>query len=194
MKKIIIFFLFTLLVISCKDKYNSNLDKMTSDSKQYIEDFYFKRNETLNILEFKPIRYDSINESHIDSVRLLNNVKLIEYYLTMSEKSGDIARLSQQQALLYSEADFGSTLVNIQKDDAKKALKESRLYLDSASQVIKQDSIIRHKLSNLKDTKTIYQYFFFIKATVKSRSGDTENIMDTISIYFNPDLTIRRTL
>ena len=80
MKKYLLLALIALMAVACTSQYERNLQKMERIIKKQIEDEAFKNNMKVELLEFKVVSYDTINENVLDTFRMITNQSKIDFY------------------------------------------------------------------------------------------------------------------
>lgn len=188
MKKITLILVTIILIVSCKDKTASNLETMKKEFETYIKDRAFADNGEVEIFQLDAISYDTISENYIDTLKLYSITLKINRFEKLVERKMELAKLKGQETRLI--ASLGDkTLVDIGKEDVRKYGDEAIEYLDSIQVYAETDSLIREKIKSRNNPKDFYEAKFFIKATAKV-NGKSENILDTLNVYFNDQLKI----
>jgi hypothetical protein len=183
--------LLILSLTSCVDKREQNLKKMELEFRQKLNDFAFKENATIKILQLKVLGYDTVSESILDSVTL-------HFYNQQFEKYKEKADLAIQSAKLQSQlwrlsASIGSNVsTDIAKEELDDDIKKAKQYQDSMINYAKLDSILNAKL-NTHTYNKIYKTKIFLKAVFKENDKE-ENFIDTINMFYSRDFKMMNSL
>jgi hypothetical protein len=171
------------MLFSCKSTEEQNIIQMETSVKQYFNDFAFKENTKLQILELKNYGYSTISENTIDSAKISVVLEKIKHFESMMESQLEIQK-SKSQQLKLAVSLGNKTLTDIYNEDVQKAFKELSKYNDSAKRYAKIDSTIRHRIETRKNSEAFYKAKFFIKATA-TKDGKSENMLDTLHLFFD---------
>jgi hypothetical protein len=178
-----------VMAVSCKNEYESNLQKMELAAKKYVEDVAFKSNATIDFLEFKAVSYEPVDENHIDTLISLQLVDKVLSYHKKMRQSTERMKNSRDLIKIYASIDRSIAL-----DEYKEWQVDStraRLYMDSAAMCLSKDTAIRERIKSRVNPKVFYSATFFIKATSKNnKSGASENYMDSIHMYFDENINV----
>lgn len=187
-KYIVLFFV--LLFYGCKDKKQQNSELMEQSFRKYLFDNAFSNNSKLDIFELNSLGYDTLNENFIDTLKIIDAKKQINKFDQLANLNIDIIKKNLQLAKLYMS--LGSETLSIQyKDNAKDYANKSQEYLDSMAHYIEVDSLIRKKINERTNPEIIFRSKYFLKATF-SKDSVSQNILDTLFIYFDKNLKIIR--
>jgi hypothetical protein len=187
-KYIVLFFV--LLFYGCKDKKQQNSELMEQSFRKDLFDIAFSNNSKLEIFELNSLGYDTLNENFIDTLKIIEAKEQINKFDQLANANIDIIKSNLQLAKLYLS--LGSETLSIQyKDNAKDYANKSQDYLDSMAHYIKVDSLIRKKINERKNPEIIFRSKYFLKATF-SKDSVSQNILDTLFIYFDKNLKIIR--
>jgi len=170
------------MLFSCKSSEERNITQMETSVKKYYNDFAFKENTKLEILELKNYGYSTVSENTIDSAKILAVSGKIEQFVSMMESQLEMME-SKGQQLKLAVSIGDKTLTDIYNEDVQKAFKELSKYNDCVKKYRKIDSTIRHRIETRKNTEACYKAKFFIKATA-TKDGKSENMLDTIHLFF----------
>lgn len=192
MKNIVFAFLFLCIFVSCKSEYERNLEKMKETCQSYLENKAFKKNQSVDFLEFTPIEYTIKDENYVDTIKSNRCYKKIEYYAKSASHQMELLKSKVKQVkLYYSTLGYDHSISEMERENAKDIDKKRMEYVDSMKYYITQDSLIQLRITNRKSPKPIYLYEGYIKATTKDNNSDwTENVADTILFLFDNDLNI----
>jgi hypothetical protein len=164
------------------------LNKMKESAEGRIRDYAFKENMTLSLLEMKAIDYDTISENHLDTLRILKCTEKMDNFKKLFDSNMELVRINMEQAKLSGM--IGSkTLLNMEKEEAQKYLKEAEKCRDSILYYHILDSLTRIKITNRKEQRNFYKTRIFIKATLE-KGKDKNNILDTVFYIFDQNLNI----
>lgn len=179
-----------LPILSCSNRYEKNLQQMTSNVKQMLLDEAFKNNKKLNILEIKVLRYDTISENYVDSIRLKAIGFQFNYYNNVIQSTLKLAKLKQQQAYLYNELNI-KDIAKMNLDESNADVEKAKVLSDTLKLFALQDSLIRVKIMNRVNPKIFFKAKAFIKAT-ESDDKESKNTLDTLYYIFDKDLIIKK--
>lgn len=145
MKKIFTLFLILISLNSCKNINEKNIIEAT---RQNTEDYYFKNNYKINIIDHKLINYKELNSDQTDSIiKLLVEAKLINTAVKLSDRNVNDFYLM----------DVNSQISFI--DDAGKAL-EYKEYVQNIKKNMGQNT---------------YECHFYSKFITSDQSGNNES-------------------
>jgi hypothetical protein len=176
------------ILFSCKSTEERNITQMEKSVKKYFNDFAFKENTKLEILELKNYGYSNVSENAIDSAKILAVSAKIKQFESMMESQLEIQK-SKSQQLKLAVSLGNKTLTNIYNEDVQEAFKELSNYNDSVKKYLKIDSIITHRIETRKNTEAFYKAKFFIKATA-TKDGKSENMLDTLQLFFDKSFNL----
>ena len=184
MKNILIL-LSIIVLVGCKSKYEKNLSIMEANYKQSLIDDAFRNNQKLTIFTLKAIRYDTINENSIDTIRLIrlslrrnNLIDLVVSQTNSLETEKDIMNLTDDPVLH-----------SFYREKIKESLKESQPQVDTIEMLKLKDSIIKQRILSKRNHVRYFRLKIFEKSTLK-KDTISENCMDTIFIYFDKNLKL----
>lgn len=182
-----------ILASSCsneqKDKDNTEL--FTAKIKQDISDQAFKNNAKVDILDFKFIKYETIDENKYDTVKLIHYQEMMRAALKDMKVYRKKISLEKEKQELYNEIDSDGSLGNSSGREIEELKEKLRAMGDSAQQYIKKDSLLAIEISNRKSPKLVYKAKVFLKA-VSTYMGEKNNFMDTAYYYFDEKLNLKR--
>lgn len=190
MKKLLIIILAAIIAVSCTDKYQSNLNMMGASVKQFIEDNAFKENGKVVFYDFSAISYDTIPSLYIDtlnSIKLSEKLEKLEQY---QEALSELVRKETDLMKLYGSLGMGE-LTEMKRGDALENIEKMKKIVAMKGEIYDEDSIVRAKLANTKESEDIYRLTAFIKATFYV-GNDSVNNMDTLHYFFNKELEMIR--
>ena len=184
MKKYLLLALIALMAVACTSQYERNLQKMERIIKKQIEDEAFKNNMKVELLEFKVVSYDTINENVLDTFRMITK---IDFY---AERHRELLKEAKDK---YYMAGLASSLnapdmAKHDFDEAEDLAAEVRKIADSLVKYIQIDSTLRAKIESRKSSSELYRMKAFIKATITAKDGSTNNVMDSIYYIFDENL------
>nr|DAP95363.1 MAG TPA: Protein involved in gliding motility 9 Secretion System Type.5A [Caudoviricetes sp.] len=187
MKKYLLLALIALMAVACTSQYERNLQKMERIIKKQIEDEAFKNNMKVELLEFKVVSYDTINENVLDTFRMITNQSKIDFY---AERHRELLKEAKDK---YYMAGLASSLnapdmAKHDFDEAEDLAAEVRKIADSLVKYIQIDSTLRAKIESRKSSSELYRMKAFIKATITAKDGSTNNVMDSIYYIFDENL------
>lgn len=187
MKKYLLLALIALMAVACTSQYERNLQKMERIIKKQIEDEAFKNNMKVELLEFKVVSYDTINENVLDTFRMITNQSKIDFY---AERHRELLKEVKDK---YYMAGLASSLnapdmAKHDFDEAEDLAAEVRKIADSLVKYIQIDSTLRAKIESRKSSSELYRMKAFIKATITAKDGSTNNVMDSIYYIFDENL------
>ena len=187
MKKYLLLALIALVAAACTSQYERNLQKMERTIKKQIEDEAFKNNTKVELLEFKVVSYDTINENVLDTFRMITNQSKIDFY---AERHRELLKEAKDK---YYMAGLASSLnapdmAKHDFDEAEDLAAEVRKIADSLVKYIQIDSTLRAKIESRKSSSELYRMKAFIKATITAKDGSTNNVMDSIYYIFDKNL------
>ena len=126
MKKLV---LLSFLFCSCKNEKEKQILSINTAFKKQIVNHAFKNNYSINILELKLLKLDTINENFIDTIHLRSNNKKIQKFSELSESVLAKCKSETKLAQLYSNL-RSITLFNYYRDKARESLAEALSYKD----------------------------------------------------------------
>ena len=177
--------LLLLLLTGCKSQEEKTTEYLDQAVRQYFEDYAFKANKKLTLLEITGLRYRLINRSMADTMALEAVAQKEDHYLSMMNHTLKEARLYLNQQILHSDMDMDD-LAEMDGISVNEKLKENQLQEKEAARYHSYDSLIRIRLKRAKaEPPTIYRVKYHIKATI----GD-ENVMDTLTMLFDKQYRI----
>ena len=187
MKKYLLLALIALMAVACTSQYERNLQKMERTIKKQIEDEAFKNNTKVELLEFKVVSYDTINENVLDTFRMITNQSKIDFY---AERHRELLKEAKDK---YYMAGLASSLnapdmAKHDFDEAEDLAAEVRKIADSLVKYVQIDSTLRAKIESRKSSSELYRMKAFIKATITAKDGSTNNVMDSIYYIFDKNL------
>lgn len=166
--KNVLFILMVLLVGSCttSSKEDKMMATMATKTKAFYEDYTFKKNQTIDWLEFEPVRVKTVDENFLDEVLRADLLEVLELR-------------TESVKLLMESVELGMTSAI---PDLEKALEKLR-------DVAREDSIIVLRIEERVDPKNVYMLQTFVKASIKDSKGNIEyNVLDTIMSFFDENL------
>lgn len=165
-----------LFVLSSCNQYNSKLEQMGKVAKQALLDFAFDENGDITFYEYKPIKYDSINENILDSFLLEQYLSKALYYHELFDTE-------------YKNFDLETKKIDLDINHIEEIKQEMRRYHDSLNFYRMKNSSLEKQIKLRETPKTIYRLHVYIKASAK-HNGIIENTRDTITFLLNDSLQI----
>jgi hypothetical protein len=193
MKAILFLTLATLLLISCSNEREDNLNKMKEIFSKYISDNTFRENVDLNVLEFRAISYETVSENTLDTVRWISILdrgnhfgELLKLEEDLLRKNMDMANLNHKLAGTGDVTDYEFAT---NRADIQKSMNDIQATKDSIQYYLEYAKNIENTIKNRKSPKAIYWAKLFLKAT-STKNGEKTNIMDTIRPFFTLDIKL----
>ncbi|RKD12489.1 hypothetical protein BCY91_12660 [Pelobium manganitolerans] len=190
MKQLLLFIIIGTLIYGCQSKQERDIEKMNSQVKKEIQDRAFKMNATVEFLDFKFVKCDTIDENDLlESKASRFQEKAISFYKQGSNEL-DFANLSQRKMLQYRDLGW-SSLYYSEKQDFNDYMKKAQEAKDSADFYQTKDSLIQLKIKANHNPKNIFETSFFVKARLHTKQN-TENLLDTLYFHFDENHKILR--
>jgi hypothetical protein len=178
------------VAVSCKNEYESNLQKMELAAKKYVEDMAFKNNATIDFLEFKAVSCDTVDENHIDTLLLIKLADMTDRYMKLNKLYIDRAKNNMDLLKIYASLEMRDVALD-QYKEVESGMETVQLYRDSVEMCLSMDTMIRERIKSRINPKVFYRTTLFIKATSKNnKSGASENYMDNRQMYFDEKINI----
>jgi len=180
-----------ILASSCSNEQKDNTQLFTAKIKQEISDQAFKNNVQVDILDFKFIKYETIDENKYDTVKLIHYQDMMQAALKDMKVYSKKISLEKEKQELYNEIDSDGSLGSSSGRDIEELKEKLRAIGDTAQQYIKKDSLLEIEISNRKSPKLVYKAKVFLKA-VSTYKGEKNNFMDTAYYYFDEKMNLKR--
>nr|DAY24079.1 MAG TPA: hypothetical protein [Caudoviricetes sp.] len=186
--KYIILSIMSILLTSCKNGYEKNIDIMSGKVKSYINDMAFKDNLKVEFHSFTPIGYDTIDENIIDKIKAAKYIETAEYFLKKQKEQLSIIKKESQEATLYNNIGM-KDLRDMSINNAQEANKKLQEYGDSLSYYTDMAKKLDTLIDNRKNPNTIFEFKVFLKTSFVKQNGENAfNILDTLYYVFDKDL------
>ncbi|WP_410222180.1 hypothetical protein [Pedobacter sp.] len=187
MKKIIYLFMLVSLY-SCKDQKTKDIEKMQASVDKALKDAIFKQNLEADIKEFSVVKVDTLDENRLDSLRMFNNQKRIDYFIEESNRyialmKNELSQMELQQSIGMTEG------VNISKRDFEEHKNKATMLSDSVGYYQNINDSIEKRIQARKNPKTIYELKMFVKMILK-KGKETENVLDTTYHHFDENINL----
>lgn len=173
-------YLLSLLFTSCQSDTERNTQKLTDAIRERFENFAFKENRKVSLLQISDVRYTMVGQNHIDTLILMDCIQRQDKYLELFNDNIKLVKNYQEMTRLAGELG-NQTMVDCYKDSAGDYLDKAAAFKDSMAYYNKQDSIVREKIKSHGIQKAEY---FKTKFLCKATIGD-ENILDTVAMIFD---------
>lgn len=184
----ILIFMFMFIAFGCTNHTKRNTQIMEDEFKKSLTDKAFQSNSKLEIFELKSLGYDSVNENHLDTLKIIQASNQFSKFQELSNINLDLSNSHIKMANIYLSLG-DNTLTDMYIEDAQKDAKKAKEYRDSMAKYIKIDSLIRRRILSRKNPELIFRSKYFLKATL-TKDLKNENILDTVLTYFNKNLKI----
>ncbi|MFT3994431.1 MAG: hypothetical protein QM660_08995 [Dysgonomonas sp.] len=177
----------TLLMMSCTNRYISNLDEMTASIEQVYRDRALNGNMSEEEFIISPIGYDTISARYIDSVEIVRNTEKINFYLKLIESSSERVNSLSESNEEYKRLGYYDYVDTVQINEY---LEDIRIVTYSVTCLRARNVLMRANLVNMPDTAYIYRYKAVIKGKLRHNKAQkfTVNINDTVTYYFDKEL------